>query len=194
DPNDSQLLQDSELERQLCAFDYTYEINWLRQLLTTSGSPVVFSHNDLSKGNILIPDDSTAYADGMVFIDYEWAHYNYRGFDFGNYFCKFVFNFPDPDYPRVCMDLNAFPKDYDKRLFIKEYIKHSKSLTNDKQTEDQVVKEADYFSLASHLMWALWSVNKAHLSKLDVYAENGKDRLTAYMAHKEYLIREYHIK
>ncbi|CAG2184163.1 unnamed protein product, partial [Oppiella nova] len=42
DPNDSQLLQDSELERQLCAFDYTYEINWLRQLLTTSGSPVVF--------------------------------------------------------------------------------------------------------------------------------------------------------
>jgi thiamine kinase-like enzyme len=164
DPNNSLNIQNPKLETDLYAFDYKSELKWLRQLLTTCGSPPVFSHNDLSETNVLIPGNSTAYADGIVFIDFEWAHYNYRGFDIANYFTKFMFDFSTPEYPRVQCDHNAYPNDYEKRVFIREYIKHSKGLTCDKQTEDQVVKEADYFALSAHLLWALWCLNKCHSS------------------------------
>lgn len=50
---------------------------------------VVFTHNDLLSGNIMIPLDyyEAADNDGLVFIDYEYAGYNSRAFDFANHFC-----------------------------------------------------------------------------------------------------------
>ncbi|CAG2178785.1 unnamed protein product [Oppiella nova] len=166
DPNRPQLIPNPSLERELCAFDYKSESQWLRQLLSTCGSPVVFSHNDLSEGNILIPEDSTAYEDGMVFIDFEFAAYNYRGFDLGDYFTEYQFDYTNPEYPHYYAHLDAYPSDHEKRLFIREYIRHSTHLTSGRQTEDRLVREADYFALASHLLWWVWGILKARTSRL----------------------------
>eukprot|EP00878_Enallax_costatus_P032104 GHUV01035205.1.p1 GENE.GHUV01035205.1~~GHUV01035205.1.p1 ORF type:complete len:192 (+),score=40.02 GHUV01035205.1:192-767(+) len=59
-------------------------------------SPVVFGHNDLLSGNILVlqqpgfdPEDPDR--EGPVgFIDYEYGAYTYRGFDIGNHFTEYA--------------------------------------------------------------------------------------------------------
>ena len=51
-----------------------------------SQSPVVFSHNDLLGANILQPDHDSE----LVLIDFEYAEYNYRGFDLANHFNEYA--------------------------------------------------------------------------------------------------------
>lgn len=43
---------------------------------------VVFCHNDLLAGNVIIKEGNT----GVDFIDFEYGSANYRGFDIGNHF------------------------------------------------------------------------------------------------------------
>lgn len=38
-------------------FDLKKEVSWLKDLLETVGSPVVFCHNDMQEGNILLLED-----------------------------------------------------------------------------------------------------------------------------------------
>jgi ethanolamine kinase len=49
-------------------------------------SSIVFSHNDLLYGNIILGDDK----EEANFIDYEYGCYAYRGFDIGNHFNEFA--------------------------------------------------------------------------------------------------------
>ncbi len=54
------------------------------------GLEIVFTHNDLLAGNVLIPLDfyeNLESRKGMKFIDYEYAGYNPRAFDIANHFC-----------------------------------------------------------------------------------------------------------
>ena len=50
---------------------------------------IVFTHNDLLSGNVLIPMDFFEQdgVSSMRFIDYEYAGYNSRAFDLANHFC-----------------------------------------------------------------------------------------------------------
>jgi len=62
------------------------EIVYLSAQLQKTASPVVFCHNDAQYGNII-----RRHSDGKIMlIDYEYARYNYRGFDLGNHFCEWV--------------------------------------------------------------------------------------------------------
>lgn len=51
-------------------------------------SPSVFCHNDLLLGNVIY----TEALNKVTFIDYEYAEYNYQGFDIGNHFTEFAGN------------------------------------------------------------------------------------------------------
>ncbi len=52
------------------------------------GIEVVFTHNDVLSGNVMIPlDADTLESVPTTFIDYEYAGYNCRAFDLGNHFC-----------------------------------------------------------------------------------------------------------
>jgi ethanolamine kinase len=57
---------------------------------------LVFGHNDLLSGNILIMqqpgfDPANPDRDGrIVFIDYEYGAYTYRDFDIGNHFTEYA--------------------------------------------------------------------------------------------------------
>lgn len=63
-----------------------FEVQQLHDVLIDIESPVVFAHNDLLLGNILV-DEKT---DTVRFIDYEYAAYNYQAFDIGNHFAEFA--------------------------------------------------------------------------------------------------------
>ena len=76
--------------------DLKQESVWLKNFLDSYCSPVVFCHRDLQEGNIIFQFDDTSPAanelnesDGAAklhFFDFEYAGYDFRGFDFGNHF------------------------------------------------------------------------------------------------------------
>lgn len=46
----------------------------------------MFAHNDLLLGNVIYNESKGT----VSFIDYEYASYNYQGFDIANHFNEFV--------------------------------------------------------------------------------------------------------
>ncbi|MED6179869.1 hypothetical protein PIB30_004923 [Stylosanthes scabra] len=62
------------------------EIVELKELTERLNSPVVYAHNDLLSGNVMINNEQ----DKVYLIDYEYASYNYRGYDIGNHFAEYA--------------------------------------------------------------------------------------------------------
>lgn len=63
------------------------EFDELYEVISKIPSPVVFAHNDLLLGNILYDEQSET---NVIFIDYEYADYNFQAFDIGNHFAEFA--------------------------------------------------------------------------------------------------------
>lgn len=72
---------------------------------------MVFCHNDLQEGNILLrnaseegsgreePDLTEITADDLVVIDFEYCCYNYRGFDLANHFAEWKYDYMNDSHP-----------------------------------------------------------------------------------------------
>lgn len=187
-----------ELAKFLLDFNFENELKWLKSLIVQLKSPVVFSHNDLQEGNILLPDmtqnkmesffsqSNQAIDESVVLIDFEYSSYNYRGFDLGNHFCEWVYDYSNPEFPHFFANQTNYPSVSQQRLFIREYLKHSATgnifMKSDGQKikqenkkgnnrklsdlEDVLLVEANAFVLASHMLWTLWSINNAFTSKI----------------------------
>jgi thiamine kinase-like enzyme len=101
-------------------------ILFFRQILSNIDSPVCFTHNDYQPGNILrLKSDSENY----TVIDFEYCSYNYRykkkvfslfdfnksyfsGFDIGNHFCEFMFDYQSAkEWPFFKVDFNLYPNE-----------------------------------------------------------------------------------
>lgn len=182
----------------LLTADLASEVNWLKGFLAKTASPILFCHNDLQEGNILFMDGPGSKEENMVFIDYEYCAYNYRGFDIANHFCEWMYDYSYPEHPYF----KALPDDYPsvahQRLFIERYLATYHACRPASQepeppeslsTVDHVLHEARVFTLASHLFWTLWSIFNAHTSKIKFgYWEYGQARLDAFMALKQELL------
>lgn len=72
------------------------EIREAQAVCALTHSPIIFGHNDLLSGNILILqkpgfDPASPDRDGpLCFIDYEYGGYTHRGFDIGNHFTEYA--------------------------------------------------------------------------------------------------------
>ncbi|GMF35238.1 unnamed protein product [Phytophthora lilii] len=64
------------------------DVDELEKLLAEVPSPIVLSHNDLQYGNIMKNDAGDA-----VLIDFEYTSYNPRGYDLGNHFCEWAYDY-----------------------------------------------------------------------------------------------------
>eukprot|EP01133_Synstelium_polycarpum_P016365 gene16365-19471_t len=144
----------------------------LEATLAKLQSPIVFCHNDLLSRNIIATDDKTA------FIDFEYANYNFRGFEIGNHFNEYA-GF-GPDY-------SLYPTEAQQLLFIEEYAKVANK--GESPTPDQIDRlfiEANQYSLASHLFWGFWSIVQSLHSEIDFdYLEYGKARFDRYWETKD---------
>lgn len=75
-----------------------FKLKIMETELNKLNSPVVFCHNDLLGGNIIVNESngikdyflSSTYSmkGELHFIDYEYAASNFRGFDIANHFCE----------------------------------------------------------------------------------------------------------
>eukprot|EP00879_Flechtneria_rotunda_P021600 GHRR01022767.1.p1 GENE.GHRR01022767.1~~GHRR01022767.1.p1 ORF type:complete len:323 (+),score=84.31 GHRR01022767.1:302-1270(+) len=162
-----------------------------------TNSPIVFGHNDLLSGNILVLqqpgfDPQNPNLDGPIcFIDYEYGAYTHRGFDIGNHFAEYA-GF-EGDYTR-------YPSKQQQELFFRHYLAanpadvpppvasvraSSNNGSNDGNSSSsssggssevppldaeqlhRLSAEANVWSLASHLYWGVWAVIQACYSPID---------------------------
>ena len=93
------------------------EMEWMRIYLAQLRSAVVFCHNDLQEGNILIRETAQTPEDKLVIIDFEYCSYNYRGFDLANHFCEWMYDYTNEKYPKFHYQPTGMPS-IDQRVCI----------------------------------------------------------------------------
>ncbi|XP_009368829.2 LOW QUALITY PROTEIN: probable ethanolamine kinase [Pyrus x bretschneideri] len=126
----------------------------LKELTDRFNAPVVFAHNDLLSGNIMVNDEE----DKLYFIDFEYGSYNYRGFDIGNHF---------NEYAGYECDYSSCPNKDEQYFFLRHYLQPENPLeVSDKELEALYV-ETNTYMLASHLYWAVWGIIQAKFSLIN---------------------------
>eukprot|EP00126_Sphaerothecum_destruens_P005108 Sdes_comp18568_c0_seq1m8673 len=169
------------------------EAQFLTKLLASSNSPLVFCHNDLQELNILRLGNAEGPIqkdDVLRFIDYEYAGYNYRCFDFGNHFCEWVFDYSNPKYPFFYERADCYPTAAQQTHFFKEYLRELDAPA-EAEVLSQMLYETNIGMMASHFVWGLWSTIQAELSEIEFgYLEYGLSRFEHYLQAKEMLLKE----
>eukprot|EP00095_Tigriopus_kingsejongensis_P007899 snap_masked-scaffold132_size323655-processed-gene-0.3 protein:Tk07899 transcript:snap_masked-scaffold132_size323655-processed-gene-0.3-mRNA-1 annotation:"low quality protein: ethanolamine kinase 1" len=141
-------------------------------LLCNADSPIVFCHNDLLLGNIILSHDQSQ----VRFIDYEYGDFNYQAFDIANHFAEYVGVENTMNYERY------FPSEEMQKDWLKRYLKafnKATSISSDVIHETYVL--VNKFVLLSHLNWGLWALVQANISTIDfdylLYAKQRFDEL-----------------
>ncbi|XP_070686827.1 choline kinase alpha isoform X2 [Pempheris klunzingeri] len=187
--------RESHLRRfnRLLSYNLPQEMDVLKSLLESTHSPVVFCHNDCQEGNILLlKGRQSSDKQKLMLIDFEYSSYNYRGFDIGNHFCEWMYDYTCDEFPFFKVNAQAYPSKAQQLHFIENYLRESDQGFDNLSEEDQMkVKEEMYvevnrFSLASHFFWGLWSIIQARLSTIKFgYLEYAVARFDAYFQQKK---------
>ncbi|KAI9486588.1 MAG: kinase-like domain-containing protein [Benjaminiella poitrasii] len=153
------------------------ELDYLIKELEKIQSPIVFSHNDLLYGNIIFDEEK----EEASFIDYEYGCYAFRGFDIGNHFNEFAgFECEYWRYPTKEFQLKWY------EWYLTEFNCGVKPSEEDKE---QLYKEVNGFSLASHFYWGLWAMIQAMVSDINFnYMEYAVLRFNEYDKRKEQVL------
>uniref|UniRef100_A0A8C7P1Q8 ethanolamine kinase n=1 Tax=Oncorhynchus mykiss TaxID=8022 RepID=A0A8C7P1Q8_ONCMY len=158
---------------------FNKEPKWLfgtidKSLLDSSHSPVVFCHNDCQEGNILLLSGCEGSdRQKLMLIDFEYSSYNYRGFDIGNHFCEWMYDYTNDKFPFFHVNSNNYPTKAQQLHFIGSYLSETEQGFENQSAEDQMklkeelFVEANRFALASHFFWGLWSMIQARISTIE---------------------------
>uniref|UniRef100_A0A670ZUH9 Ethanolamine kinase n=1 Tax=Pseudonaja textilis TaxID=8673 RepID=A0A670ZUH9_PSETE len=159
---------------RLKAYDLEAEMHSLRTLLEATPSPVVFCHNDVQEGNILIlAGRQAASTDRLMLIDFEYSSYNYRGFDIANHFCEWVYSYAHDEWPFYKASPENYPSREQQLHFIRCYLEEAGGKADPPSPEEQerleakMLLEISRFTLASHFFWGLWSILQAKISTIE---------------------------
>ncbi|XP_072291624.1 choline/ethanolamine kinase [Eucyclogobius newberryi] len=177
---------------KLMKLDLPGELERLRALLAATPSPVVFCHNDVQEGNILALDNTVKSSnDRLMLIDFEYSSYNYRGFDFGNHFCEWMYDYTYNQWPFYKASPENYPSREQQLHFLRSYLaeqeRHEDDMKMDQtRVEEDMIIEANRYALASHFLWGLWSIIQAKISKIEFgYMDYAQCRFDAYFKQKK---------
>ncbi|XP_068578476.1 choline kinase alpha isoform X2 [Cebidichthys violaceus] len=187
--------RESHLRRfnRLLGYNLPKEMDMLKSLLESTHSPVVFCHNDCQEGNVLLlKGRQSSDKQKLMLIDFEYSSYNHRGFDIGNHFCEWMYDYSCEEFPFFKVDAQAYPSKAQQLHFIESYLRESDRGFEKLSEEDQMKLkeelhvEVNRFSLASHFFWGLWSIIQARLSTIKFgYLEYAQARFDAYFQQKK---------
>ncbi|XP_075693417.1 choline kinase alpha-like isoform X2 [Rhinoderma darwinii] len=177
------------------SYNLPKEIANLRALLEATPSPVVFCHNDCQEGNILLLDGrENSEKQKLMLIDFEYSSYNYRGFDIGNHFCEWMYDYTYEKFPFFKAKFSKYPIKKQQLHFISSYVTAFQpgfeNMSNEERSkvETEMLIEINRFALASHFFWGLWSIVQAKISSIEFgYMEYAMARFDAYFLHKKKL-------
>ncbi|KAI8078200.1 kinase-like domain-containing protein [Gilbertella persicaria] len=167
----------STFEAQFNIKEIRSELEMLIQKLNQVNSPIVFSHNDLLYGNIIYDEEKQE----ANFIDYEYGCYAFRGFDIGNHFNEFAgFECEYWRYPT---------KEFQMKWYDWYLTEFNKGVRPSEQDKEQLFKEVNGFSLASHFYWGLWAMIQAKISDIDFnYMDYAVLRFNEYHKRKQQVL------
>ncbi|XP_048158136.1 LOW QUALITY PROTEIN: choline/ethanolamine kinase [Corvus hawaiiensis] len=187
---------------QLRGYNLEQEMRSLRDLLESTPSPVVFCHNDVQEGNILLLAGREGSSDRLMLIDFEYSSYNYRGFDLGNHFCEWAYSYGHDAWPFFRAQPEHYPSRQQQLHFIRHYLAdalggtagdtgHGERARDGHQEEEEeeerrMLLEIERFALASHFFWGLWSIVQAKISTIPLRVPWTTPRAVsrAYFQHK----------
>ncbi|XP_033909543.2 choline kinase alpha-like [Acipenser ruthenus] len=180
---------------RLINYNLPLEMENLMTLLESTPSPVVFCHNDCQEGNVLLLQGrENLDKQKLMFIDFEYSSYNYRGFDIGNHFCEWMYDYTYDKFPFFKANFKNYPTKTQQLHFIASYLAESdagfENLSNEDQTklQEEMLVEVNRFALASHFFWGLWSIIQARISSIEFgYMEYALARFDGYFEQKRRL-------
>ncbi|XP_067850097.1 choline kinase alpha-like isoform X3 [Heptranchias perlo] len=180
---------------KLLSYNLPQEIEKLRSLLQATPSPIVFCHNDCQEGNLLLLKNTENSTDQkLMLIDFEYSSYNFRGFDFGNHFCEWMYDYNCDEYPFFKADIKKYPTKMQQLRFIRVYNAECQNEFDDlddmqmAKMEDQMLEEINRYALASHFFWGLWSIIQARISAIEFgYLDYALARFETYFEQKKQL-------
>ncbi|XP_030071555.1 choline/ethanolamine kinase isoform X2 [Microcaecilia unicolor] len=192
--SDLTFTRDSHIKKfnKLKTYNLEKEMKSLRGLLECTPSPTVFCHNDVQEGNILLlANQDPSSRDRLMLIDFEYSSYNYRGFDIGNHFCEWIYDYTYDKWPFYKASQSNYPNRDQQLHFIRHYLSESsgnggvKTKKEQSQTEEEMIVETNRFALASHFFWGLWSIVQAKMSTIEFgYLDYAQSRFEAYFSQK----------
>ncbi|CAH0474020.1 unnamed protein product [Peronospora belbahrii] len=168
---------DSKFQQFVNYHQLKQDVEELEIFLNQVPSRLVLSHNDLQYGNIMKNEQGQA-----VLIDFEYTSYNPRGYDVGNHFCEWAYDYHKTINPHIG-DFTKYPTKEEQRNFCRAYLAGKDGHDQDVSDDDieTLRLEANTYSLASHLFWALWGYIQASQSKIDFdFLAYGKCRYDAF--------------
>ncbi|OEL31618.1 putative ethanolamine kinase [Dichanthelium oligosanthes] len=130
------------------------EVKELKDLSDLLHTPVVYAHNDLLSGNLMLND----LEGKLYFIDFEYGSYSYRGYDIANHF---------NEYAGFDCDYNMYPDKDAQYHFFRNYLQPDGPSEVQAQDLEALYVETNTFRLASHIYWALWALIQAKVSPID---------------------------
>lgn len=146
---------DSEFEDQIIT---------CRDRLIRLDSPIVFSHNDLQHGNILL----TRADNQIVLIDYEYGGVNYAAFDIANHFCEWASDFTESNSTPEIMDFaGKYPSVEEQQVFLYSYLTHFYQKMPTKELVSEWHATVEEFRVMSNIIWGYWAVIQAANSNID---------------------------
>ncbi|XP_065383964.1 choline kinase alpha isoform X3 [Macaca fascicularis] len=180
---------------KLLSYNLPLELENLRSLLESTPSPVVFCHNDCQEGNILLLEgQENSEKQKLMLIDFEYSSYNYRGFDIGNHFCEWMYDYSYEKYPFFRANIRKYPTKKQQLHFISSYLpafqNDFENLSTEEKSiiEEEMLLEVNRFALASHFLWGLWSIVQAKISSIEFgYMDYAQARFDAYFHQKRKL-------
>ncbi|GFY85756.1 choline kinase 1 [Actinidia rufa] len=110
--------------------------------------------------------------------DYEYATYNPVAYDIANHFCEMVANY-HTDTPHV-LTYTSYPGLEERRRFVHVYLSSGGNEPGHSEVE-QLVEDAEKYTLANHLFWGLWGIISAYVNNIDFdYMEYARQRFQQY--------------
>ncbi|KAH7848803.1 hypothetical protein Vadar_008242 [Vaccinium darrowii] len=182
------MFDDGEKQRKFetISFEEVHtEVIELKELTGHLDAPVVFAHNDLLSGNLMLNDEE----EKLYLIDFEYGSYNYRGFDIGNHF---------NEYAGYDCDYSLYPTKDEQYHFLRHYLEPENPDEVSDEDLEALYIETNTYMLASHLYWALWALIQAKMSPIDFdylsyfflrYDEYKKQKGNCFSLAKSYLSR-----
>lgn len=176
--------------QKIMSYGLASELTCLRNLLGQVNSPVVFCHNDMQEGNILYCDEDKGWQ--VLPIDFEYSSYNYRGFDFGNHFCEWCYDYSVETPPYYSAKIENYPNREQQLRFVRAYLEEGGMALDSpemRDEEERLLLEANAFALASHFMWGLWSIVQSQMSHIQFgYLDYAIARFEAYFLQKAQVV------
>lgn len=134
------------IAKELLSIDFNEEIKFMLGFCDRTNSPIVFSHNDLHQGNILLAEYSKrrpTFEERIVFIDFEYCSYNYRGYDIANHFSEWCFEYDTPDYPHFMFYKDRLPSRDTQNEFVRNYLEQNKHIATTKSDHEKTGTDND---------------------------------------------------